>query len=210
MQHFDERVRSHILIVDEVEEGLTRLSEQLQGERVVTYLREDFLIEDAKAAIAEAYISEERTKYLILGAKSFNTISQNSLLKVLEEPPRNIEFILIALSKAIFLPTIRSRLPMVQNISKRVAVEVDISLLSLDLDSMFRFVKANDRLKKHDAQELIEGIFHQAVVNEQLVLTPKQSNAFEKAYRLIGLNGRLQSILVMLLMTFLPESRRVS
>ncbi len=210
MQRSDESVRSHILIVDEVEEGLTRLREQLPGERVVSYLREDFLIEDAKAAIAEAYISEERTKYLILGAKSFNTVSQNSLLKVLEEPPRNIVFILIAPSRSIFLPTIRSRLPMVQDVSKHVAVEVDITLRGLDLDSMFRFVKANERQKKHDALELIEGIFHQAVVNEQLVLSPKQTDAFEKAYRLIGLNGRLQSILVKLLMTFLPEPRYVS
>jgi DNA polymerase-3 subunit delta' len=210
MLHSDETLRSHILITDEVEGAFSELLERLGHERVVSYLREDFLIEDAKAVIAEAYISEERTKYLILGAKSFNAVSQNALLKVLEEPPHNIEFILIAPSKSIFLPTIRSRLPMVQRLSRHTAVSVDIALRGLDLDALFRFVKAHERSKKHDARALVEGIFHQAVVNERMILTPQQLGAFEKAYRLIGLNGRVQSILVMLLMTFLRESRRVS
>lgn len=203
-------IKSHILIADDVEEAFSALSLRLHGERVVSYIREDLLIEDAKAAVAEAYISEEHTKYLILGAKSFNTVSQNALLKVLEEPPPNIIFILIATSKSIFLPTIRSRMPMVQTQSKETPIAVDIVLQGLDLDGLFRFVKTHERSKRHDAQALIEGLFHQAVVNERLLLTPKQSSAFEKAYRLIGLNGRMQSILVMLLMTFLPEPRSVS
>jgi len=210
MRPSDAEIGSHILIADDVEEAYTGLGTRLQGERIVSYIREDFLIEDAKAAMAEAYISEERTKYLILGAKSFNAVSQNALLKVLEEPPSNIVFILIATSKSIFLPTIRSRMPMVQQQSRHVAIPVDIVLRTLDLDRLFKFVKAHERSKRHDAQALIEGVFHQAVVNEQLILTPRQSDAFEKAYRLIGLNGRMQTILVMLLMTFLPEPRSVS
>lgn len=206
----EERLRSHILIADEVEGAFTQLNDRLQHERIVSFLREDFLIEDAKAVIAEAYISEEQTKYLILGAKSFNAVSQNALLKVLEEPPRNIEFILIAPSKSIFLPTIRSRLPMVQELGSHIPVSIDITLRDLDLEKLFTFVKAHERSKKHDAQALVEGIFHQAVVKEQLIPTAKQNSAFEKAYRLVELNGRVQSILTMLLMTFLRESRHVS
>lgn len=210
MLRADAEISSHILITDDVEDAFLTLSERLQGERLVSYIREDFLIEDAKAAMAEAYISEERTKYLVLGAKSFNTVSQNALLKVLEEPPSNIAFILIATSKSMFLPTIRSRLPMIQTQSRHSVKEVDIDLRTLDLDTLFRFVKAHEREKRHDAHALIEALFHQAVMNEGLVLTARQSDAFEKAYRLIGLNGRMQSILVMLLMTFLPGPRSVS
>lgn len=201
-------VRSHIQIVDEVEEAFAELKERLMGERVVPFIREDFLIEDAKAAIAESYISEASTKYIVMGAKSFNTVSQNALLKVLEEPPRNIEFILIATSKSTFLPTIRSRMPIVTKQTGRDAVAVDIRLGGLDLSTLFDFVKAHEREKKHDAKALVEGLFHQATVNERLLLTQRQLEAFEKAYRLIELNGRIQSILVMLLMTFLPEVRR--
>jgi DNA polymerase-3 subunit delta' len=203
-----DRIRSHIRIVDEVEEAFAEIKAQLPGERVVPFIREDFLIEDAKAAIAESYISEASTKYIVMGAKSFNTVSQNALLKVLEEPPRNIEFILIANSKSTFLPTIRSRMPIVTKQSGREAVAVDIRLGALDLSTLFGFVKAHEREKKHEAKTLVEGLFHQATVKECLVLTQRQLDAFEKAYRLIELNGRFQSILVMLLMTFLPEVRR--
>ena len=204
-----ERIRSHILITDEVEEACETLRERLRGERVVPILREDFLIEDAKAAIAEAYISEASTKYIVMGAKSFNTVSQNALLKVLEEPPRNIEFILIAPSKSAFLPTIRSRLPIRKKQRAREAMAVEIRLASLDLATLFGFVKAHERATKHEAKALVEGLFHQATVREGLALNAKQLDAFEKAFRLIELNSRFQSVLVMLLMTFLPEVRRV-
>lgn len=208
MSPTEERVRSHILIADELEGAFSQLRGRLQHERIVSFLREDFLIEDVKSVIAEAYISEEQTKYLILGAKSFNAVSQNALLKVLEEPPDNIVFILMAPSKSIFLPTIRSRLPLVQQLGRHTAVSVDITLRNLDLDGLFTFVKEHERSKKHDAKALVEGIFYQAVVLERLVLTASQLGAFEKAYRLIELNGRIQSILSMLLMTFLREPYR--
>lgn len=201
-------LRSHILITDDVEEAFSDLQQKLHPRRVINFVREDFLIEDAKAAVAEAYISEESTKYIVMGAKSFNIVSQNALLRVLEEPPRNIEFILIGPSKSVFLPTIRSRLPIVKQPSISTVVSVDIKLASLDLNALFAFVKTHERSKKHDAKELIEGLFHQASVNERLALTQPQLEAFDKAYRLVELNGRVQSILVMLLMTFLKEPRR--
>jgi hypothetical protein len=73
---------------------------------------------------------------------------------------------------------------------------------------MFRWVKEHDKLKKHEAKELIENLFHHAVYEEQCVLTAVQIEGFEKAFRLIELNGRMQSILIMVLMNFLKESKR--
>ncbi|MEA3372872.1 MAG: DNA polymerase III subunit delta' [Campylobacterota bacterium] len=203
--------RSHILITDEIEEAAEKIKERLHPERIVNFIPEslDFKIEDSRTVIKEAYISEERVKYLILGGKSFTPEAQNALLKVLEEPPRNIEFILIAPSKSVILPTIRSRLPMQKEKSVHEVKSIDLRLSALDLGSLFSFVKAHERLKKHEAKELIEAIFHQATVNEQLILTRSQLDAFDKSYRLIELNGRMQSILSMLLMSFLPETRRV-
>ena len=141
-------LKSHILISQNVEESCLEYQELLKEYRVVPFLREDFKVEDSRAVIAEAYISEDKTKYIILAAKSFNNVSQNALLKALEEPPRNIEFILIAPSKSIFLPTIRSRLPITVKQSEKLVQEVDISLERLDLMQLFNFIKAHDRLKK--------------------------------------------------------------
>ena len=104
-------LNSHIIISNDIDYEIQKLKEQLKGYRVVDFIRDEFKIEDAKNVISEAYVSESTLKFIILGAKSFNNISQNSLLKVLEEPPLNIMFIIITPSKSALLPTIRSRLP---------------------------------------------------------------------------------------------------
>lgn len=53
--------------------------------------------------------SAKRRVFIIDGADTMNEQSQNALLKVLEEPPGDIVFILIAESKAALLETIISR-----------------------------------------------------------------------------------------------------
>ncbi len=196
---------SHIYISENIDEYAQYICEQVKPHRCVSFIRDDFLIDDAKAVIAEAYISEESKKFLILGAKSFNAVSQNSLLKIIEEPPKNIVFILIAPSKSLFLPTIRSRLAMINPKTTNNIQSLEISLKNLEIDSLFTFVKAHESLKRHDLQELIEQIYNHATVNEEMFLNQEQLDAFDLAYRLIPLNGRSQSILIMLLMTFITE-----
>ena len=89
----DNNKKSHIVISTNIEEEFEKIKASLAPSRVVGFITDKFLIEDAKAVIAESYISESQTKYIILGSYEFTNISQNSLLKVLEEPPRNIEYI---------------------------------------------------------------------------------------------------------------------
>jgi DNA polymerase III subunit delta' len=200
--------RGGIIITSEIEEKAREIAESCHPLRSVTFLRDDFKIEDSKEVIAEAYRSEENTKTLILGAKSFTVPSQNALLKILEEPPRNIVFILLAPNKSTFLPTVRSRLSLHQEYVQKVYDTLDISLKNLDLSSLFAFVKEHDRLKKHEAKSLIEQLMHQAIHHEKLPMTTMQLEGFDKALRLIELNSRFQSVLVMVLMNFLREVKR--
>lgn len=50
-----------------------------------------------------------RKVYRLLGVQNMAEPAQNALLKVLEEPPENVLFLLTATSAAALLPTIRSR-----------------------------------------------------------------------------------------------------
>lgn len=200
--------RGGILITGEMEERSREIEESLRPLRCVMFMRDDFKIEDAKEVIAEAYRSEEKTKTLILGAKSFTVPAQNALLKILEEPPRNIVFILMAPNKSTFLPTVRSRLSLTQEHHQLVHEPVSLTLKNLDLSGLFAFVKEHDRLKKHEAKALIEQLMYQAIHLEKLPLTSQQLEGFEKALRLIELNSRFQSVLVMVLMNFLKEVKR--
>lgn len=197
--------KSHILISTEIESEFERLEQELKSNRVVGFLRDKFLIEDAKAVITEAYISEAQTKYIILGATEFNAVSQNSLLKVLEEPPLNIEFIIISPSKSNLLPTVRSRLPILKGKTSHETISLDLNLARLDYANVFTFLKEHVRIKKNEAKILIESLYYRATVIDKLVLSPSQLENFDKAYRLLELNSRPQSVLALIVMSFARE-----
>ena len=204
MQVRDSR-RSHILISTEIETQYERLKEELKPNRVVGFIEDDFKIEHAKAVIAEAYISESSVKYVILGAQSFNAVSQNSLLKILEEPPRNVEFIIISPSKSNLLPTVRSRLPIMKAQVIHRVQEIDLNLARVDYAQVFAFLKENSRIKKSEAKSLVEALYARATITDALVLSTAQLDGFERAYRLLELNSRPQSVLATLIMSFVRE-----
>lgn len=198
-------IKGHILIADDVEEAVLNLENRLQGFRVVKFLEDNFKIEHAKAVTAEAYISETQTKYIIIGASEFTDVAQNALLKLLEEPPTNIEFIIISPTKSNLLPTVRSRLVIVKTQLHHIVTDVDITLSRLDYKEVFTFLKANARVGKMEAKALVEALFYRATVTDKLILSASQLDNFDKAYRLLDLNSRPQSVLAMLLMSFAQE-----
>jgi DNA polymerase III subunit delta' len=198
-------IKGHIVISKELESELERLEALLTGYRVVKFLEETFKIEHAKEVTAEAYISESATKYIILAAVDFTDVAQNSLLKLLEEPPRNIEFILLTPTKSTLLPTIRSRLPILKVDTSHEMKELDISLARLDYTAIFDFLKTYARVSKNEAKQLLESLFYKATVIEKLILSEKQLQNFDKAYRLLELNSRPQSIFALILMSFIKD-----
>ncbi len=200
------QVNGHILISTDINKEFERLKAELQPNRVIGFIEDVFKLEHAKAVVAEAYISESQTKYLLLGSKSFGIEAQNSLLKLLEEPPRNIEFIIISPTKSNLLPTVRSRLPIVKGDVVHEHMDFDINLSKIDFSDIFAFLKANARVSKVEAKELVEAIYHRATVIDKLILNEQQLNSFDKAYRLLELNSRPQSVLSYILMGFIHAS----
>ena len=200
-------LKGHIIICSDIAAEVLRLKEELQGFRVVDFVvcEESFKIEHAKAVLAESYISESRTKYILIGASDFTEIAQNSLLKLLEEPPKNIEFILLSPTKSNLLPTVRSRLPILKMESDHTYTPIELNLARLDYREVFAFLKEHSRIKKEDAKVLVEALFFRATVSDKLILTPLQLENFDKAYRLLNLNSRPQSVLSMLVMSFAQE-----
>ena len=196
--------KGYILISTNIQAEFERLKEELKPNRVVGFIEDEFKIEHAKAVLAESYISESQTKYIILGANNFNSVSQNSLLKLLEEPPRNIEYIIISSTKSNLLPTVRSRMPILKGETEHTAQEININLSKIDYAEIFEFLKTNERVKKSEAKSLVEALFNRAV-KEGITLSASQLQNFDRAYRLLELNSRPQSILAMLLMSFSGE-----
>ncbi|MFT7860959.1 MAG: DNA polymerase III subunit delta' [Sulfurimonas sp.] len=204
MQALNSR-KGHIIISKDLEGEIERLETELSGSRIVKFVEETFKIEHAKEVTAEAYVSENATKYIILAAVDFTDVAQNSLLKLLEEPPTNIEFIVLSTTKSTLLPTIRSRLPILKVDTSHEMQSLGLTLTKLDHKAMFEFLKEHARVPKNEAKQLVESIFYQATVVEGLKLSQKQLENFEQAYRLIELNARVQSVFSLLLMSFMQE-----
>ena len=200
-----ESKKSHILIATDIESAYEELRQRLSEFRVVGFIEEDFKLEHAKAVVAEAYISEANTKYIIFAGIKFTKEAQNSLLKALEEPPRNIEFIIITSNKSNLLPTIRSRLPIIYGKVSSDTLELELNLARLDYDDIFKFLKENARIKRVEAKSLIEAIYKRATITDMLILSHSQLENFDKAYRLLELNSRPQSILALILMSFISD-----
>jgi len=195
----------HILIASNIEAEIERLESELAPLRVVSFFEENFKIEHAKLVTQEAYISESSKKYIIIAAIEFTTVAQNSLLKLLEEPPKNIEFIIISPTKSNLLPTVRSRLPIMQKKEQHLQTTLELSLSKIDYKEVFTFLKEHARVSKNEAKAVVEALFYKATVVEQLILSERQLENFDRAYRLLDLNARPQSVLAMLLMSFTGE-----
>lgn len=204
----DEGVFSHILICKNMEKALEVLQERFVSSRHLFYQKDEFLLDDAKDVIKEAYIAESHKKYLIMMAKGYRVEAQNALLKILEEPPRNIIFILVSPAKTAFLPTIRSRL-----LCEELAYEVEkvksgLRLKNLDLSDIYPFVQAHSGLDKNALKEMIQSIVFEAINEHRLHFTEKELEYFQKLVHLAELNTRAQNILTSLLLSIMQRTRK--
>ena len=200
---------STILIVNEVEDVVKELVSSLprHDTRIIQNEEEgknDFLIAHARAAIAESYLSSSNTKYIILAGNSFSIEAQNSLLKVLEEPPRNIIFILISISKNALLPTIYSRLPLIYKKTRKQYLECPLDFQKLDLKDIYSFLKEHQRINKTEAKEIIESILMK-IQKQNVKLTQKELQSFSTAMKLCELNSRPINILTTLLLNLITK-----
>ncbi len=207
----DENLTSHILVCRDLELAYKTLLERYSDKNYKLFFKngekesKDFLLEDAKNVVKEAYVAESDEKIIILGAKSYNIYAQNSLLKILEEPPRNIIFILVCESKNVFLPTIRSRLLLKELVVDKQTVEIDLDLSKLDLQELYNFVQKNSRVKKNELKELVQKIITQAILNHNISFNTKELEHFERLLQLAELNSRPTNILISLLLTILEK-----
>ena len=139
-----------IVVTSDFENLKAKLESEFGINNLRFFISDDFLLENAKEVIAEAYIAEKDEKILVIEAKSFRTEAQNALLKIIEEPPRNIKFIIVTQSKNLLLPTIRSRMLIENNLTKKPKMSVELNLKSLSLKELTSFI--DQKIAEEQAQ----------------------------------------------------------
>lgn len=194
---------STILVVDNIDSTLNDLV-TFYPKHLVRIIKneekEEFLITQANLAIKEAYIASNEKKYIFLCGTTFRNEAQNSLLKVLEEPPSNVVFIILTTSKSSILPTIYSRIPYLYLKKSNLKDESPLDIKKLDLKDIYNFLKENQKISKKEAKEIIESILLKVKLQD-LSLTQKQLEFFSKSIKLLELNSRPINVLTTLLLS---------
>lgn len=147
-----------ILLSDDISREIEYQSMNIPDEFLRIFEREEFKIEDSHEVIMEAYIASEKIKTIIIAAQSFNIFAQNALLKVIEEPPNNIKFILIAKNKTSLLATVRSRLPLQDKRKRKNPRVLEIDLKRLTIKDIYDFLKSFEEKANISREEIKEKI----------------------------------------------------
>ncbi|MEA3352401.1 MAG: DNA polymerase III subunit delta' [Campylobacterota bacterium] len=204
--------KSTLYIVNDIESALKDISGKLPAHSVRIVQNElegktEFQLPQAQKAIKEAYIASATTKYVVLCGDSFRIEAQNSLLKVLEEPPKNVIFLIFTISKNSILPTILSRVQVQYLKTKKTITPSTLNLKNLELKEVYEFLKQNQRVSKSEAKEIVESILF-SINQNKVKLTTQQLNSFSKAMKLLELNSRPINVLTTLLLTIITKNTK--
>ena len=210
-----EKLRSHETIVEiispsiaeKMTSGQESESSQYKVHRITTE-KETFSVLDAKLAIEKAYMASEDITIIILAAKTFSPLVQNKLLKVIEEPPKNKEFILLTESKSTVLDTIKSRLPIVVLNESKEEKELGLDLKLLSLASVYEFTQTHKRTDAKAMKLLIEEISKEAIRSQGYMLDEKTLALFSNTFIALDVGSPPQFVLNTLLLKLLARKKR--
>lgn len=185
-------------------------------EKDPNYLRffeyENTLVEHAREIINEAYIAEIKEKVIVIFAKKFGLEWQNALLKIIEEPPRNIVFVIVTPEKNLLIPTIRSRLILENKLKKTQVKPLNLDIKKLDLKATYNFIEEQinlekeDKLNKHELLALLKNIILTSI-DLGVKFKSDDFEYFAKLYKLVDLNAKATQILTPLLLLIIKRQK---
>ena len=201
---------SQVIITSKVDDTILMLEGLQTTERIIKIMEEDkaFSVDDAKQVIEKAYMTSEETTVLLLAAKVFSPIVQNKLLKIIEEPPKNKEFIFITQSKSTVLDTIKSRLP-VNILSEEKEVEdLGLDVKQLSLSTVYEFIQTHKRTNAKDMRVIVERIAKEVMGSEKFDLDESTLFLFSDCTVALDMGSPPQFVLNALLLKLLARKKR--
>lgn len=149
-------------------------------------------VRNMRKEIFNTALSAKGRVVILYGAERLNEASANAILKVMEEPPENVLFLLTASGLAGVLPTIRSRCialtvaPLPLALCEKLAIQQGVDpagaqLLSAAFDGRLGSVlaaagDAESRKRLEDARSLCKAAAEGNAYAAQLLLTPYEKD----------------------------------
>ncbi|GAB6073851.1 DNA polymerase III subunit delta' [Nautilia lithotrophica] len=177
---------SKIIITDDYD----RVIEEIKPDEVIR--ADELKIDDVKTIRDLAYIAEKHKKVILIAAEKYSVVSQNALLKLLEEPPKNIDFILLAKSKYALLDTIKSRMiTETKTFNKELQSDIDVS--SITNDKILQILQQD--LDNNEIKAFIYKILKEKNLNEE------QMEILSNAVKMIELNIDKKAVMAMIMLS---------
>lgn len=209
------KLASGIIVTHQADVVLTELEAQKTTELFTIIQSQDdkgkakeFLVEHTQEAIAKAYMSSENLNYIILIAPKFSDVSQNRLLKILEEPPRNKAFILITESKSALLDTIQSRLPVTVLHDNPSEETLSLDLENLNLAKVYEFAQEHSRVSSAECKVLVEKVSLEAMKSGRYNLDEQTLKVFSDCIKALDVGSPTTFILNTLLLKLLAKKKK--
>jgi len=205
------RLESGVIVTNEPQKTLELLI-SLKTDEVFTIIDTDnkeFLVEHATLAIEKAFVATEVQNYIILIAPRFSDISQNRLLKIIEEPPKNKYFILITESKSSILATIKSRLPIIILHDNKNEEILQLDIDNLNLAKVYKFVQEHSRISSVECRVLVEQIAKKAIKSGRYNLNEVLLKVFADSIKALEVGSPTTFILNTILLKLLANIKSI-
>jgi len=171
----------------------------------VWFHKGSLLMESVKEIMEEAYTSESQAKYIVIETKKIPHTTQNALLKVLEEPPKNIYFVIIVPSKSILLPTVLSRLTVEVDHRKEQKEALSVSapdLKTINLKKLKIFLSMVGKLSNTENLQLLDEFLTK---NRGYNFREEDLERLTVATKLLNLHSNSGRVFLMLLLPFVTK-----
>ncbi|MWV62027.1 DNA polymerase III subunit delta [Helicobacter saguini] len=210
----DNYQKSHIIITNDFngELNLLQNTKDINTLRIfgVDFNKNEFTnelkINDAHDIINEAYITTSTKKIIAIFAYSYNIISQNALLKVLEEPPKNVSFILYINGRNKLIPTIFSRLAHFdrRNLESIEAFPLDITKLSIPV--VYNYIRDIEvqNLNSENGHKILTSLLH-AIASKNINLNRRDLERFDKAIKSLKAKQSVHLVLLPILLSLIRQ-----
>jgi len=168
--------------------NIDKFLEEIKADFVIR--RDEIKIDDVNEIKQKAYIADKYSKLIVLAAEKFNTYAQNALLKLIEEPPKGVDFLIVTNSKYTLLDTILSRVFLEKKVYKE---NENIEIKTITNDYILELLISD--LEKKDIREILYNIVQQKELNEE------QMKIITDAIKMLELNIDKEAIISLVMLS---------
>jgi len=172
--------------------NIDKFLENLNGEII---RRDELKIEDVREIEKLAYISEKNKKLIIIAAEKFNVFAQNALLKLIEEPPKNVDFLIVTKSKHSLLDTILSRVALERKIFEE---NEEFELKPITNEYILELLTSG--MEKDDIKKLLKSVVKNKNLSEETL------KILNDAFLMLELNLDKEAVISLVMLSLKVEN----